>query len=644
MKKLFSGLLLFLSLSVLTAQETDESNSQTPDIILPPITTVIEEEKSEVEQKKVYTAKEIEQYHSESLTDFLQSVGIQILSYGNYGLEQKPSIRGFTDETVRVIIDGVCMNNAQYGTFDFSIININDIEKIEVVKGGFTEGVSDEGAVGGAIYITTKKYSFERQLYSDTFFKTFFASSQPLDTICQSLGFITPVGKNQNTFIKESLKGEYAANKYLYTQKLNSKKPNVRYFDFAPDDSTRVEREHSEVFDLQNSLKATHFFGNGNSFSISDIFYYGNKNVPNVEFSTDNGIQKDLNNALSITLFNPSLFDYLKMQHTLSWIYDNRNYTAPSEHSIHDINTARYAGFIDLYKYDNYSQTASLTLDFTHLNSTNDGTHNQFTGTFKETSQLQLGEHFGLSLPLALKFCNKNFAFIPKAGVRFKTKYIDLLLDGYRMVQFPTMDDLYWDAENFHGNPDLKPEDGWGGDFTINAHDIWLPFSICVYTNYYKNKIQWSGTTPKNVASAFYLGADIEFDKHFFDDKLQIRGNVEYLYTKLLDKTNKFTYGKKIMWTPDLTASLYVLAAINNPIISTISIDGSYTGKRYKTNMNLAHLDPYFLLNASIQFQNIKKLSLYLRAENLLNTSYQSVENYPMPGTSLTLGGKFIIL
>ena len=99
----------------------------------------------------------LEAEHIESLSQVIERCGIQNLSYGAYGLESKPSIRGFTDETVRVVIDGICVNNAQYGTFDFSAIDISAIEKIEIIRGGFTEGVEDEGAVGGVIYITTKK-------------------------------------------------------------------------------------------------------------------------------------------------------------------------------------------------------------------------------------------------------------------------------------------------------------------------------------------------------------------------------------------------------------------------------------------------------------------------------------------------------
>jgi hypothetical protein len=38
-------------------------------------------------------------------------------------------------------------------------------------------------------------------------------------------------------------------------------------------------RNNSEVFDFHNNLNFSHYFGNGNCFSISDLFYLGNKNT-----------------------------------------------------------------------------------------------------------------------------------------------------------------------------------------------------------------------------------------------------------------------------------------------------------------------------------------------------------------------------
>lgn len=603
---------------------------------LPPsITTYIDA--PVVEQRQVLTEEEIEELNVPDLPMLLQSAGIQLLSYGPYGLEQKPSIRGFTDETVRVIIDGVCVNNEQYGTFDFSTLNINDIEKIEIVRGGFTEGVTDEGSVGGAIYITTKKQSLGHHFISDTSVKTFFNFYYPLDTFSQSLGYSGQL--NDSTFLKTNFKGTFANNKYFFTNYRNLRK----------------QRDNARVMDLSASESFSHFFGNGNSITINDIFYAGNKQTPGSATAYSYGLQQDYDNNLTLQLSIPEAAPGLKTENTLSWLSNTRFYKDKTSGSAHYVNTVKYAGNLYYHNFDWFKESAGLTLDYTHLDSTDDGIHNQISGAIKSTSKFIISgkddeNTIAITLPLGAKFSNGNFAFTPKLGFAFNTTYVDFLIDGYRMTQFPNMDDLYWDGAGAKGNPDLTPESGWGGDFTINVHNVWLPFSLCAYTNYYENKIQWanlgSGWRPENVASAFYFGIDGRMEKTFWKDRITVKANGEFLYTKLLNKKDSYTYEKKIMWTPDFTGCLS--AGVKLPgkgRIETYSIftEANYMGKRYTTNMNITYMEPYLLWNLSAQMTIAAKdwrFTPYLRLDNILNTEYEAAENYPMPGISGTLGIK----
>ncbi len=618
------------------------------EIELPHIYTYIDS--PVVEQRQTYDSEELEQMHVESLAELLKSAGVQILSYGTYGLEQKPSIRGFTDETVRVIIDGVCVNNEQYGTFDFSTINIDDIESIEIVRGGFTESVSDEGAVGGAIYITTKKQSLGQHFQSDSMIKSFFNLNCQVDTFMQSLGYNGQVG--ESSFLKVNAKGVFANNRFLfknYQQRL-------------------TERTNSEVIDGNGNVNYEHFFGNGNLFAINNLFYIGNKNAPGSANSSIIGLQKDCNNILSFQLITPGIADGIQLENVVSWQSSNRNYSETStsksispekkkelEENIskHFVNTFKYAGTGSFYKWNHFSDSVGLTFEYTNLNSTDDGLHNQFSGTLKNTAKIDWGlsdkTQLVLTIPLAARFCNKNFAFTPKLGIGLETPHINFYLDGYRMTQFPTMDDLYWDSNGYHGNPDLIPESGWGGDFSTNVHNVWLPFSVCVFSNYYENKIKWSYVsdtwTPQNVASAFYLGVDFNFEKSFWQDRIIIKGNCEYLYTKLLNKGSS-EYGNKIMWTPDFVGGLTLQC--NFPKTehfpkTTLIADVNYTGKRYVSNLNISYLKPYTIVNLAVQSTFNKaawEFVPYLRLDNLLNTSYESIENYPMPGISISVGCK----
>ncbi|MBP5251600.1 MAG: TonB-dependent receptor, partial [Treponema sp.] len=559
-----------------------------------------------------------EKSNSESLVSFLASQGIEILSYGSYGLEAKPQIRGFTDETVRVVIDGLCVNNAQYGTFDFTSINPDDIERIEIVRGGFTEGVSDEGSVAGTVYITTKKQNLGTVFNSNVFAKTFLNTAVPFDTVSLSLGVSHQAG--ENTFVKFNTRGTFAQNKFQFKNYINK----------------LVERKHSEVKDASLDAKVSHFFGNGSSWTLGSLLYAGDKNCPGSATENKTGVQRDFDGMLTFSLVNPSINNLLRLENNAAWIYNRRTYDENSEHSLHNINTFKYAVYAS-YKNDGfYSQSAGLTFDAVLLDSTNDGNRSQLSFCLKETSEVKLSEYVSFVLPLALKTCGENISFVPKAGVKFSFEYADFILNAYRMVQFPNMDDMYWSGFGAHGNPDLKKEEGWGSEVTLNSKTI-VPFSLCFFTNYYENKIQWkqgsSPMYPENIASAFYAGIDFKTEKSFFEGMLNLKFNAEYLYTKLLDVQNEETYGKRIMWTPDLTAAL--ICNVETDFIS-FNAEASYVGKRYLDNNNNGFMEPYWLLNASLSYKGLKYITPYIRAENILDAEYEAVDNYPMPGVSVT--------
>ncbi len=574
------------------------------------------------EQKIVINQDEIEKSHGENLCTLLQNKGVQILNYGAYGLESKPSVRGFTDETVRVVIDGICVNNAQYGTFDFSAISLNQIEKIEIIKGGFSEGVSDEGAVGGTIYITTKKNIGQKEFNSDTSIKTFFNTNFFVDSIHQSLGFSSPIFDNKTFF---SVNGNFVAAKNMYL--FNNYKNKI------------TQRENSSVWDSTVGLSISHFFDSGMFFSISDNIYAGNKNCPGPENSTTPGLQKDYDNRFIFNFTIPNIKNIFSWENNLGFLSNVRFYKSPSENSSHFVNTLTYTSYLSFFGNDYFNENIGFTFDGVFLDSSDDGKHNQFSFVVKSNSKIYFDYDWALTVPLSFKFQGNNFAFVPKIGVNKKFIFGEFIFDFYRMIQFPNMDDLYWNGSGAHGNPNLLPEDGFGGEIAFNSFLDFLPFSICIFSNYYKNKIQWasSGGTfqPENIASAFYLGFDFDFEKKFFDDLLEIKFNCEYLYTSLMNKNNSLTYGKKIMWTPDFVAALIV--GINLDAWKFI-VDASYTGIRYVSNLNTRFLNPYVLLNASATYTGFPVATPYLKLDNILCQDYESVESYPMPRIAMTIG------
>jgi vitamin B12 transporter len=90
------------------------------------------------------------------VADALRSLpGVSVSRTGGLALKTQVRIRGAEANQTLVIIDGVEANDTMNGEFDFSELSTEDIERIEVLRGGFS-GLYGSGAAGGVINIVTR--------------------------------------------------------------------------------------------------------------------------------------------------------------------------------------------------------------------------------------------------------------------------------------------------------------------------------------------------------------------------------------------------------------------------------------------------------------------------------------------------------
>ncbi|MXV39109.1 TonB-dependent receptor plug domain-containing protein [Flavobacteriaceae bacterium Ap0902] len=118
---------------------------------------------------QVISAEQIQQSAANNLADLLnQSLNIQIIPNNETG-KSGISMFGLGSQYVKVLVDNIpLINDEGFGNFtDFSQINVDDIEQIEIVEGSM--GVEyGADAVAGVINIITKKKShkLDAQLYA----------------------------------------------------------------------------------------------------------------------------------------------------------------------------------------------------------------------------------------------------------------------------------------------------------------------------------------------------------------------------------------------------------------------------------------------------------------------------------------------
>ncbi|NOY67146.1 MAG: TonB-dependent receptor plug domain-containing protein, partial [Gammaproteobacteria bacterium] len=105
----------------------------------------------------VITRKDIEKLQAQSLQDLLRNeVGFSVVNNGGAGKNTSTFIRGAESDHVLVLIDGIKVGSATTGTTAFQHLDIDQIERIEIVRGPRSSLYGSE-AIGGVIQIFTRK-------------------------------------------------------------------------------------------------------------------------------------------------------------------------------------------------------------------------------------------------------------------------------------------------------------------------------------------------------------------------------------------------------------------------------------------------------------------------------------------------------
>ena len=106
----------------------------------------------------VITRKEIEEKQATTVEEVLRSVpGVTLSNSGGVGQQTSLFLRGTESNHVLVLIDGIKVGNATSGSTPFEGLPLDQIEKIEVVRGPRSSLYGSE-AIGGVIQIFTRKH------------------------------------------------------------------------------------------------------------------------------------------------------------------------------------------------------------------------------------------------------------------------------------------------------------------------------------------------------------------------------------------------------------------------------------------------------------------------------------------------------
>jgi vitamin B12 transporter len=598
-------------------------------------------------QVKVVSKDEIDRIAAPDIPTLLEeALDIGITRHGAYGNSSDINIRGFNTERIAILLDGVPVNSAMSGDFDFNTVDMNTIERIEVIYGGSDSKFNVTGALGGVVNIVTVKNQkpglhFAAGISNISYMPGKYiewdkTEEDPqwqdlLDT--QQLNFSLSYGSDKFSW-GAHIFGNRAENHYIYKDSYLHK---IR------------RKQFNEIWDLGGGTLLSWNFPNLSKLILNADVYYSDKDIPSSGFSSIVGAQNDFTIRESLMFEMPAAFrDDLSTEMTLSHSWAHMNYErigAPlSEHDQQSITMINRWGW---YPSEIIVLRAGWDYRYIYLDSTGTGGQDRHDGGIYLTAEFFPVKQFTITPSIKAVTNGGEIVPAPKLGFVWKASEFFTLKNNYfRSFKFPDFDDLYWSGGGAQGNPDLKPEDGWGADLgaEFQYRELFTPESS-FFAQWTKDSIHWRRSLgglwePQNIGEAAFFGADTRLKANFPVSwgpikKITPSLSYQYLLTYLLSYGYTWEDNKRLPYQPMHTVggSLDVSWGSGSFLFSA-----HYEGLRYYSITNLIELDPYLLLNVNLNQKIGEHFAVFSIIRNLLNKTYESYNRYPMPGISLTLG------
>ena len=567
--------------------------------------------------------------------------GILISSYGSKGSLAGIKIRGTGDNHTRFLWNGIPVNSLTTGTMDASLIPAGFMQNVAITKGA--SGVlAGNSSFGGAIYLDNspewnKKYSFSlisevgsfgyralmpsvlvsskniqykasfQVLKSDNNFlfdDTYKSGSPEVRQINDSLA---QWGIIQNLFIR--LRGNTQIDMGMWLQEKNKDIPPVMgSYQIAP--ANQADRS------LKSYLKLTKIFRDSRLLVqlgyLNDSLHYSKLNP-----ASENSYMIDSHIATS-SLFSRSEWRwFINPKFTLD-IGAHTEHPRAVVDSYGMVQKENRASLISAAKYRNGSWIANI-------------------GLRKEFNQ------YNPPKPLA------------SFGVSWKSKNKENLIRGNISNKFriPSFNERYWQPG---GNPDLRPEYGWGGELGWRwernfSGDFVNQLEPVIFFQKIRDWIQWVPSAeywfPVNQDLMISRGVELNGSTSMKSGKWNSKLTYKYSYTdaRQADSDDSENYSN-VIYIPLHQVFIGGSTQLRN---FSAGLNYQFLNSRFTTidKNHIYQLDPIHLvsLNAAIKIQLKQfQLEIYSRIDNLFSYQYQMIRSYATPGISGVIGVKINIV
>jgi len=556
----------------------------------------------------VITSDDIKRSGAKDITDVLRTVPeMNLVQNGGPGKMASVILRGGDSRHVLVLVDGIRVNSPTTGSFDFSGILLDDIERIEIVKGPQSTVYGSE-AMAGVINIITKKArktGMELGLEAGSY-----------GTFSPSISLFTNSGRHSLR-----LTGSYYSTDGISAASSGSERDSYENASFSgtlslkPSEridltiSTRYSDDRTELdgFDFMTRRAADdpNYVQTGERLlgliSMRTLFIEPWEQI--IKFSQS---EEKLRGSDPDTFFNN--YTIKTLQRELSW----QN---------------------NLYLHDNYTLTAGIDLRYEDAINEGNFDESRDSHAFYINNKITLLKE--LIINAGLRYDHYELTgnrTTYRLGALYNIKPLDARLrvnygTGFRA---PSMNELYYP---WYGNTSLKPErsSSWEAGIEKNFFSERLLLSLTYFREDYKDLIvpdplTWQAV---NLNKAEIKGFETGLRVRFSED-ISLRAG----YSNL-DAEDRET-GERLSRRPMHRLNLE-LSGKRGPFSSSIYY--TYTGGRYDSAIR-GNLPPYSIVNISSSYRVSNTFSMLIRIENLFDRDYEEAGGYGRPGFSIYGGIK----
>ncbi len=550
----------------------------------------------------VFNRKHIEQSQATTLPELLRTVaGVNVVSYGGFGQTTSVFMRGTNSDHVLVLIDGVKIGSATLGTAPFQDLPLNQVERIEIVRGPRSSLYGSE-AIGGVIQIFTRRGKHQPQANSSVGFGT-------QGTYQLSAGV---AGQDKTRWLN------FQAD-YLRSRSNNACQSNLNAGCFAdePDKDnyrntsfsfrlgeTLSERVNAELYALRQQGN-TQYDSMGNNeldftqhlFGLKTNILYNEKLLITLNLSQQQDEQNNFGHDL------PDTF-YKTKRTALNW--QNTFTISPTQTLIWGYD----------YQKDNVDSTVAYTLT-ERENQAMFGEYQQQWGAIdllfgaRRDDNEQFGVHATGNVALGYALSKATRLFL-SYGTAFKA---------------PSFNQLYYPGVGGfpgYGNPDLNPEKSKSWELGIRSTYKKFNWGVNLYQTKVTDLI--SGYPAQNINKSKINGAEFSFDVNL--DRWQLQSNISWLNPKNTETD------KLLPRRAEQMANLSISRLFSQ---TSVTAELSAQGRRYDDVANANKLSGYGVLNLRTEYRFAKNWWVRAKIDNVLDKEYQVVKYYEMPGRTFML-------